>query len=283
MRKSIRLGKDLTSWLVEELTRDEGLTVVHAGHFIIDSSGSWARDHLSSEESLPEGLESFIEFTRITWDIACTAVMATPEPVRPYLFTLVNDWQFISISLPKRRKQESLAAAIREEYYRQTPSFPNFHLGVMAARGIEESRVFKASDERWLFSESDLRHQLARTVRTLLRNGKGAEMALARTFDENGHPKVSVTSSLAGEYCLLFCGSTNCAGEVMQLLKDLHERGVRRCVNLYPYQCMGPVLTGTNLAREMFGLLGMKVINLAVPFLPHSDGLARVAVDVVES
>lgn len=277
---TIHLGNDLRSWLGDELRKDEGLTVVHAGHYAIDSSQGSPADHLSSRNSQPPWLVQFLDFTRITWEIACKAVAALPPPSRPYLMTLVNDWQFLTANgTPDRRVRERKIVKLRRMYYDGTPALPLYHREVMKAHGLDDDRIFKAADDRWLFSESDLRRHLARTVRLAFRNGTAATMGLASTFDESGHPKVTVTSALDGEFCLLFCGSTNCAGEVVQLLKDLHDRGVRRFVNLYPYTCMGPVITGSMFARQMFGRGAMKVVNLAVPFLPPSDDMARVVLD----
>jgi hypothetical protein len=72
-------------------------------------------------------------------------------------------------------------------------------------------------------------------------------------------------NDLGGRYCLLFCGSTGCAGEVVELLRELQTRGVTRFINLFPFPCREPVVAGTALARQLFQIDKMRIINIALP------------------
>jgi hypothetical protein len=134
----------------------------------------------------------------------------------------------------------------------------------MAGYQLPHEQVLPASQERWMFSESVLRLQFAARVRSLIKDEAAVkQLGLSVSFNENGQPIVSTES--AGEDCsLLYCGNSGCAGEIVELLNQLYVKGVRRFINIFPGECLVPVKSGTEIARRIFDLKDMKIVNIAV-------------------
>ena len=51
----------------------------------------------------------------------------------------------------------------------------------------------------------------------------------------------------------------------IELLSRLHAQGVRKLVAMVPMRCLGQIALGTTLARQLYPLPGLGVINVAVP------------------
>lgn len=271
--------EELDSWLQRRLAAEvEGPTVVVAGHFVLDRRGDELEDHLDDEDVLPEPLDSFREMARVSWKAACAAVARAQRDGRSAsLAVLVNDWQFVTPAhASDRRSKEREAQRARDTYYERVRTLPAFHIRTLHETGLDFDSVWKNDEQQWMYSEQDLRKRLAKTVRERLRDNPDN---LSVELSPNGEPVVKVVSPALGEYTLLYCGNTNCAGEVAQLYGELRERSVGRAILLYPISCLGPVLTGTQLGQELFGLKGMRVSNVAMPWRPESSGKERLVVD----
>lgn len=251
--------------------------VIHAGHYALSAADGGAADALDDDApSTP-----FPSFARLTWRIA-TRVTAEAKSagVAVKLLVLVNDWQFLHARSDDRRTNESRAAAMRRNYYDATPRLPRFHEETLAEFALDPGVVMPSSDERWLFSETALRADLAATVRGIFSSGQAEKHSLLREFNADGEPIIRVQNGDNCDYTLLYCGSTNCAGEVVELLRVLRSRGVDLFVNLVPRQCFAPVETGTLLAHRIYDLSGMKVMNISIPFV---EDLARGSEVLVET
>jgi hypothetical protein len=243
----------------------DGLMVIHAGHFAIDSAGGAASDHLNGTERLGGGLPHFMGMTAASWEMACEAIQRTPDK-NVKLMVLANDWQFLLPHQGNVRERKRQAARVRREYYDRTPGLPHYHWAEMQRRGLHLEQVLHADAKHVLFSESELRQQLQSSLDPFLHDNERAEkFGLRKHFSPTGEPIVDVESDFGGRYCLLFCGSTGCAGEVVELLHQLQLRNVTRFINLYPFPCREPVITGTGLARQLFQIESMRIINVALP------------------
>lgn len=241
--------------------------LIHGGHFILDNHGAEAADFLAGEycDSLPA--QQFAEFAGRTWRLAIDLFQGLQRGgVDAKLIVLVNDWQFLSGRGTSRREIEKDIARKRSDYYRRVADLPDFHRGLLVSAGLDTDSIFKASCERWLFSEAHLRTSLASSIKRLFELGLAEERGLAKSFTPSGEPIVSVRCALEEQFALLYCGSTNCSGEVVELLRIIHRAGFRAFVNLYPEACLGPVTLGTELARPVYKTRGLEVLNVAVPF-----------------
>lgn len=255
------------------LASDCPSVVLHAGHFSLDASGGGnAGDHLSEDVSERPSLSGIVSFARWTWDLGCrVAKRASTRGKHVALTVLVNDWQFLRSPDIPRRAGERQAAALRDAYYAEVPTLPTYYKTVMERHQLTTSSVFRESDGRWLFSESALRRDFAATVRRLFVEGQATDLGLEQTFTAQGEPIIRMGSEASNQVCLLYCGSTNCAGEIVELLRQLYARNVRHFLNLYPSPCQLPVESGTSLALELFQLQGLTVDNFALSIEPATS------------
>jgi hypothetical protein len=277
MSRSIEFGAPLEDSLVSLILQETGCRcVIHGGHYALSSHGGSLRDHLSGSppcQALPAG---FTEFSRRTWELACRVVARTKaEGSDVALMVLVNDWQFVSSSGSDRRTAEQMGDLQRRSYYEAVSTLPAYYLDCLRRHELSGDSILKAREDRWLFSESELRALLPGAVRELEEAGLAIERGLRKSFSEHGQPIVSVdrsqASELGGEMCLLYCGTTGCSGEVVQLLKSLYDRGVGLFLNIYPEICRGPVTVGTEVARQAFLLNGMRIRNIALSIANHES------------
>jgi hypothetical protein len=260
MSRSVGLD-DLGDWLADEATSSVGDVAVLAGHFAIFSAGGAASDLLDARESAPAGAAEMLAFTRLTWDVACKLAMSHPD--RPFATVpLVDDIQFVRPLTADRPTAERLAGALAAEYLRSTPRLPAFHLHTLAAHGISESRVMRACDAHWLFSERQLRTDAVRRVRAHHLSGGGRRAGLSAS---DGGSTMTVKLPEHGEYCIVQSGHTSCAGGYVELLARLHQRGIRKLIALVPLRCMGQVALGTELAHWLFALSRFSVVNVGIP------------------
>lgn len=261
MTQAIPLA-EVGAWLRREIARGPaGATAVLAGHFAIFTNGGTAAD-LLDDEHVPGGVpKDFLDFSRLTWTAACDA-LAAERAARARLLVLVDDVQFVRPALADRAAAERLGAALASGYFQRNASLPRWHARALAARGLGGDEVLRRSVSQSLFSERELRAALVRRLKSLLHSGDPHAEGLAATGDRS---RITVSDPEFGEYCLVHAGHTNCAGGFMELLADVHERGVRKLVSLVPMRCLGPITVGTALGRRLFGLGGLDVVSVAVP------------------
>jgi hypothetical protein len=258
---SLRLGA-LAGWLRSEIAgAPEATTAVLAGHFALFTSGGSALD-LLDEPRAPAGVPAdLLEFTRATWTAACEAIVA--EPGRSArLLVLVDDVQFVRPALEDRDAAERLGVALSANYLERNSALPPWHARVLRESGLGIESILRQSPRRSLFSERELRAALVRHLKAQLRDGDARMTGLSTSADRS---MITITDTEHGEYCLVHSGHTNCAGGFVELLADVHRRGVRKLISLTPMRCLGPITVGTALASRLFGLEGLRVVNVAVP------------------
>lgn len=270
MSRSKTFGEtsDLVEALIDSIVEAKlSPCLIHGGHFVLDNKGQQAADYLADNHSESVPAQQFSEFAKKTWRLAIELFRRLQSAgVDPKLMVLVNDWQFLGGQGASRREREKDIAKRRSDYYQSVAELPDFHHDLVRSAGIDTESIFKASAEQWLFSEANLRTSLARSIKDLFDRNLAEERGLTKSFTPSGEPIISVESELEGDFSLLYCGSANCSGEVVELLRIIHGAGFRSFVNLYPEPCLGPVTLGTELARPVYKTKGLEVLNVAVPF-----------------
>jgi hypothetical protein len=241
--------------------------VIHAGHYFLEIAESGvATDRLNNPNlDRSELIDHFALFSRETWEMACLITAASPAENRPRLVVLVNDWQYLVPKESSRRQREQAAARLRREYYTKVPGLTEFHSSTMTSCGLPYGQILSASREQWMFSESELRAKFAATLKSVMKDPIRAEqLGITKQLNEDGEPIISFRAE--GQQCtLLHCGNAGCAGEVVELLRQLYEeKGVRNFINIFPACCRVPVERGTEIAQQLFGLDGMEIVNIAV-------------------
>ena len=260
MSRAIALDR-LGGWLAEEVgSGGEGVAVL-AGHFAIFSAGGVAADLLDSDVPPIPGAREMLDFTRVTWRAACDAGTRSGND-RFRLVVLVDDVQFVRPQLNDRGLSERLAAELAANYLGAVTRLPAYHSRELAASTIADHRVVRASDREWLFSERQLRIDSVRHLRQHVAGDADSRGHLVSSADGN---TVSVSLADGGDYCLVHSGRTSCVGGYIELLSRLHQQGVRKLIALVPMRCLGQIALGTTLARRLFGLHNLDVVNVAVP------------------
>ena len=243
-------------------SRDAANTVVLAGHFAVFTAGGRANDLLDEPHAIAEHTD-MVGFARSSWGAACDAISPNSSE---QLLVLTDDIQYVRPALPDRGARERLAAALAADYLHRTPTIPSFHLRELEARGIDPARVVRRRDEGWLFSERALRAEAVERIRGAARSG-------VRGLDASADgSRIILRDTEHGEHTLVHSGHTSCAGGYLELVMQLHERGVRRLIAVVPKRCLGPVTLGAHLARALFGANGMEVVNI-----PSGGGVAVTA------
>lgn len=274
----VQVGAELAARLDREVAQHGGRAVIHAGHYVLSSAGSQLIEQIEARG----GMGEFSAFTRFSWRLGCRLVALAKERGQALqLMVLVNDWQFVQSPTEARRDSERTAAKMRDQYFAARRSLPDYHLRMLHEHGLTEADVLKATGDQWLFSESALRIALGRSVSKLFSEGRAESCGLTKHFQPSGDPVISICADIGTEMDLIFCGSTNCAGEVIELLRELNERGIGLLVNLYPRPCLAQVSTGTMLAGQLYGLRGMRIVNVAIPLGIDGESEGNVMEDLV--
>jgi hypothetical protein len=257
--KSIALP-ELSCWIRERLREDDRPTVVLAGHYAIFSAGGLAVDFMGNDDTPPAAASEMIAFTKYTWATACEALDGCGVP-SAQLLVLVDDVAFVRPLAGDISVREKLGAALATRYLEGVTALPAYHTDMLVANHLDGDSVCKMRQDRWVFSERELRIAHVRRLRGLLHSGEAGNR-LTASFDES---EIRVHTEGHGDHCLVHSGRTNCAGGYLELLATLEERGVKRLIALVPMRCLAPIAGGTALAGDLFSLRGLSVLNVAVP------------------
>lgn len=260
------LSNTLRNVILEELSNTAGTsTVINAGYFDLSFRGGNARDPFCDLESGHSSSLHSAEVATRTWHGTCQALKRYGGLQYVKLMAVVNDWQRLQPPANSHHEREVEAARLRSEYYQSVPTLPQPYLQMLAEYGISTENIFKQDSNCWMFSEHRLRKSFGTAASAMLRDDPGTAEACGLRCEISGQQKGLFFSGEDGvDYCLLHSGNTNCAGEMVQLLHELNQRGAQRFINVYPAQCRNPVGVGTAVARSMYDIGGLSVTNVAV-------------------
>ncbi len=107
------------------------------------------------------------------------------------------------------------------------------------------------------FPETWLKYRFQKSAANFVKQGKLEK----RVLDDR--PTQSEISFLddQGQYrTLISCGITGCAGEVTEMISEVHKAGHRMMLIFAPGECHVPVRSGVEIALNLYGLTGMKII-----------------------
>lgn len=254
----------LEAFLGDEIDHAPSHSVaILAGHYAIFTGGADATEGLDDGDDSPAGVgvapADLVAFTRRTWQAGCDAVVSRPDR-GARLMVLVDDVHGVRPALADRSTAERLGAELVSRYLARTPELPRYHGRVAADRGVGPEHILRQSDSRWIFAERELRAALVKHVQREVRVGS-SQTPLRESADGS---TITVTHPERGPYCLVHSGHTNCAGGVMELLAAVRRRGIRVLVTMVPLRCLGPVSVGTMLARELYPVADLRVVNIAI-------------------
>ena len=237
--------------------------VLQAGHFMLNyqvKGNSNGMMFVADDHNI-----SLRDFSEVTWDVG-RELVGSGNADR--LLILVNDWQELE-PLRSNIKDHMLFQELKNEallsYYEDNPALPH----CLRTHPIPKEFVEKRNKDCWMFSESALRDEFYVNVVKDLE----PRFDFIRKTREHGKNYVKFYQTSADmaefhnqdDYTLLCENTTDCAGEVVQLLKELKKRSVDCFVNFYPASCWRYVNIGCLIAKSILSRdREMKVVNVAI-------------------
>ena len=259
------LVQRITSWVYES----QGLTAVHAGHFMLIPFVHTAEQKKCVPAILQEldeyedngnqaqwkaTVERLIaNFPMTTWQMGVELVSLLGQANREAkLLTLVNDWYFL--------RGISVATKQRRQFYECQNLVPSYEKALYAV-GLNEDDILQLGPHSKWVSEYWLRRSAERRLKAT------NHPSLRRRISSDGIKEL-VFDDLQSECRQLLCGGrADCAAEVSELLYLLNKKGYTALVNFIPRECEEPVNNGCEQAMQLYGIKNLRVLNIALPCL----------------
>lgn len=232
--------------------------VIMAGHFMLFYD--------SATRSLVPGIFEDIEHERLreqvkgrvgifpsyTWDLGVRLGDDYHEICKKpaKLLLLVNDWQYVP--------DAGSAAEYRAEFYRAFERLPPTYIDRLSRSSVLSERdVIPSRRHSIAFPETWLRYRFQNKATQLVKAGKLQKRHLE---EKPGQSEVSYTSTTGASLPLISCGVTGCAGEIVEMISEVHRAGGRFLIVLAPGECHAPIRAGIEIALSIYELRGMKVL-----------------------
>ena len=118
-------------------------------------------------------------------------------------------------------------------------------------------RVLPSRKHPLAFPETWLKYRFQKAADRFVKQGR-----LEKRFLDSGTKDTEVAFlDDEGNYrTLISCGITGCAGEITEMISEVHNAGYRAIVIFAPGECLAPVQTGVDIALELYRLSDMLVI-----------------------
>lgn len=256
----------LSTKLMELIEPRAGPVLVQAGHLMAFASPSDEKCFPGVFEELSDsneqgGHQSAIRagigvFPSLSWELGVQIVAQLRQIGNaPALITFVNDWQYVPKTWPGG------AQAARKLFYEKY-SFPlPTYESTLLKYGLDHSVLGDLGRHSGFVSEHWLRRRLARHLSNMKRKGLPGAERLYRATQPDGSPCMRFEPTQGADVCLVVYGSSDCAGEMTELLHLANADGFRTIVNLYPLQCENPVNEGARRGIDLFNLKEFRIIN----------------------
>lgn len=166
------------------------------------------------------------------------------------LLLLVNDWQYVPDS--------GTASDYRSAFYDTFAELPPIYSSrLKVSDQLSEKDILSSRRHTLAFPETWLRYRFQNAAARLVKAGKLQKRFLE---DKPGKSEVSFTDASGSSLPLISCGITGCAGEITEMISEVHRAGGRYLVILAPAECHTPIRTGIEIALSLYNLRSMKVL-----------------------
>lgn len=244
---------ELRAAIDAELAGRDGGTVVMGGHFMLMAdadSGELMPGVVSEQRS--DTMRARVSgrvgvFPEYTWGLSVD-IAARDADTR--LLLLINDWQYVPVT-------DKSAGELRAEFYAGFARLPAEYEKTLRAAGMGPERVLASRKHPLAFPETWLKYRFQKAADKFVRQGllekrvldSGEADTEVAFLDENGNYRT-----------LISCGVTGCAGEITEMVAEVHKAGYRTLVVFAPGECMAPVRTGVSTALSLYRLSDMVVV-----------------------
>lgn len=174
------------------------------------------------------------------------------------LLLLINDWQYV----PTTGRP---ASELRAEFLEAFTELPASYQEALAEADLTADVMLPSRKHPLAFPETWLKYRFQKAADKFVKQGLLEKRFLGPEEPEEpeqGPRDTEVTFLDAeGNYrTLISCGVTGCAGEITEMISEVHRAGHRTIVIFAPGECLMPVRTGVEIALSLYGLRGMRVV-----------------------
>ncbi|QWI73212.1 hypothetical protein ER45_027945 (plasmid) [Bacillus mycoides] len=191
-------------------------------------------------------------FPLYTWNIGIQLGEQFYKQFKDIKFLLlINDWQYVPST-------NTSASDLRKEFYENYTEIPEAYV-----TSLEKSKYFNLQNilssrkNSIFFPETWLKYRFQKSASKLVKEGKLEKRMLN---DRESQSEVSFVDADGNYKTLISCGITGCAGEITEMIAEVHKAGYRALLLFAPGECYQPVRTGIEIALNLYNLSGMKVI-----------------------
>ncbi|MED3665653.1 hypothetical protein P4474_14530 [Geobacillus stearothermophilus] len=249
---------ELLNLIYKELDdTDQKELVIMAGHFMLffdEEKGSLTPGII--EEQNTELMRQRIArrvgiFPTYTWKLGVDIGKKYAKQFEDIKYLLlINDWQYVP-------DQDISASELRKNFYDTYTEIPSSFLSTLLDNGFTSENILSSRKNSLFFPETWLKYRFQKSASKLVKEGKLEKKVLN---DRENQSEVSFVDENGNYRTLISCGVTGCAGEITEMISEVHKSGYRLLLIFAPGECYQPVQTGVEIALNLYNLSDMKVI-----------------------
>ncbi|QHN50454.1 hypothetical protein EPB69_15590 [Geobacillus stearothermophilus] len=249
---------ELLNLIYKELDdTDQKELVIMAGHFMLffdEEKGSLTPGII--EEQNTELMRQRIArrvgiFPTYTWKLGVDIGKKYAKQFEDIKYLLlINDWQYVPT-------QDVSASELRKNFYDTYTEIPSSFLSTLLDNGFTSENILSSRKNSLFFPETWLKYRFQKSASKLVKEGKLEKKVLN---DRENQSEVSFVDENGNYRTLISCGVTGCAGEITEMISEVHKAGYRLLLIFAPGECYQPVQTGVEIALNLYNLSDMKVI-----------------------
>ncbi|MCZ8523411.1 MULTISPECIES: LPD16 domain-containing protein [Paenibacillus] len=189
-------------------------------------------------------------FPAYTWTKGAELAKEFSEQFSDIKFLLlINDWQYVP--------EKGTASELRQQFYERFSELPAVYIETLQDQGFGSEHMLSSRKHPLAFPETWLKYRFQKSADKLVKDGKLEKRMVA---DRPTQSEVTFLDEEGNYKTLISCGITGCAGEVTEMISEVHKAGHRLMVVFAPGECYQPVRTGVEIALNLYGLKDMKII-----------------------
>ncbi|WP_088105758.1 LPD16 domain-containing protein [Halalkalibacter urbisdiaboli] len=251
--------EELLNLIRDELeSAEQAELVVMAGHFMLfnDEESNCLKPGIIEEQS-SELMTNRISrrvgiFPTYTWKLGIEIGKEFKDKFDETKFLLlINDWQYVPDG-------GSTATELRQAFYEKFTEIPQIYKQLLDESNVfDEKNILASRKHPVAFPETWLKYRFQKSAKKLVKEGKLEKKMIE---DRPNQSEVTFVDSDGNYKTLISCGITGCAGEVTEMISEVHKLGHRLMLIFAPGECYSPVRTGIEIALNLYALDGMKII-----------------------
>ncbi|MDR8412924.1 hypothetical protein MTP10_29850 [Nonomuraea sp. 3-1Str] len=254
--------QELRDAIAHELPASElGDLVVMGGHFMLFEDEATGRlvpgvVEEQKDETMRRRVAGRVGiFPGYTWELSLDLLGEYAEAgVSGRLLLLINDWQYVPA-------HDRPAGELRAEFFERFTTLPTSYEKALCDYGLPAELVLPSRKHHLAFPETWLKYRFQKAADKFVKQG----LLEKRYLDPAGgsgrrDAEVAFVDADGNYRTLISCGITGCAGEITEMVSEVHKAGYRNLLIFAPGECLMPVQTGVDIALNLYGLPDMRVV-----------------------